>query len=267
MKGEDFLRVKESRSQDTNFPWNLSLESRIHNLVGVSIESNDADTPSKLPEVTRILQGPQDATATTLRRIMIGDEEDVFQNRWEGRLKVWTLSGHGFLILVFYEIEEENQVAMEVQFRRGIILVVSLLIVLAAVHSAPAQEDPQPSKDPAVFKAQLLQFTQLTRKNLADIQALPPDDSSPVDPRVRQNARHAYVLVRAARWGMDVAMQTQTYKDPMLVLAHKRVEEAWNLARYPVDYTSAPRAEYISQSVQNLTRSLRLVQQALVILP
>jgi hypothetical protein len=33
-------------------------------------------------------------------------------------------------------------------------------------------------------------------------------------------------LVRAARWGMDLAMQAQSYKDPMLVLAHNRAAEA-----------------------------------------
>ncbi len=130
-----------------------------------------------------------------------------------------------------------------------------------------AQDDTQPSKEPAVFKSQLLQFTQLTRKNLREIQALSPDDSTPIDPALRGSTQRAYALIRAAQWGMGVAIQQQTYKDPMLTLAQKRAERAWNLARYPVDYTNVPRSEYISQSVQNLTQALRLVQQALVILP
>ena len=144
---------------------------------------------------------------------------------------------------------------------------VGLFSLLTTVESIPGQEEPQPSKDPAVFKAQLLQFTVLTRKNLRDIQALPVDDSIPVDAQVRHNARQAYMLVRAAQWGMGVAIQQQTYQDPVLRLAQKRVEAAWQLARFPVDFTSAPRAEYISKSVQDLSRSLKLVQQALVMLP
>jgi len=140
----------------------------------------------------------------------------------------------------------------------------SLVVVTIPVH---AQDDTQPSKEPAVFKSQLLQFSQLTKKNLREIQALSPDDSTPIDPALRGSTQRAYQLIRAAQWGMGVAIQTQTYKDPMLVLAQKRAEQAWNLARYPVDFTNVPRAEYISQSAEKLTQALRLVQQALVILP
>ena len=151
----------------------------------------------------------------------------------------------------------------------GLIIVafVGFISLLTTAESVLGQDEPQPSKDPAVFKAQLLQFTLLTRKNLRDIQALPVDDSIPVDPQVRHNARQAYMLVRAAQWGMGVAIQQQTYQDPVLRIAQKRVEAAWHLARFPVDYTNVPRSEYISQSVQDLSRSLKLVQQALVMLP
>jgi hypothetical protein len=69
--------------------------------------------------------------------------------------------------------------------------------------------------------------------------------------------------------GVDVAypLERQTYQDPMLSLAFKRVEAAWNLARFPVDMTGLPLAEYIGRSVQDLTRAIQLVNQALVILP
>ena len=125
----------------------------------------------------------------------------------------------------------------------------------------------QPSHVPAVFKAQLLQFTQLTRRNIRDIQALPPDDPSPVDPAVVQNAHNAYGLIRAAQWGMNTALGQQTYKDPTLVLAQKKAEQAFNLSRYAASSQSGSRAEYISKSVQDLSQALRLAQQALVILP
>ena len=148
-----------------------------------------------------------------------------------------------------------------------IVASVGLSALLTTAESVHGQDDPQPSKDPNVYKAQLQQFVLLTKKNIRDIQALPDDDSIPLDPQVRGNAHRAYALIRAAQWGMGVAIQNQTYQDPILRLAQKRAEAAWHLARFPVDYTGVPRAEYINTSVQNLSRSLRLVQQILVVLP
>ena len=87
----------------------------------------------------------------------------------------------------------------------------------------------EPSKSPAVYKDQLLKFTLLTKKNLRDIQALPNDDSVPVDPQLRHNAQRAYQLIRAAQWGMGVAIQVQSYPDPILRLAQKRAEEGLEL--------------------------------------
>src|SRR5262249_47094507 len=80
--------------------------------------------------------------------------------------------------------------------------------------------------------------------------------------------RRAYILIRAAWWGTDLAIQKQStsYQDPMLALANKRLNQARDLARYPVDFTGGPRAEYVSKSVESLSHSLRLVQQVLVIL-
>src|SRR5262252_9958808 len=153
----------------------------------------------------------------------------------------------------------EDMSVMRFRSRFAMAMTVLLRLVLATIP-VHAQDDPQPSKDPAVFKAQLLQFTQLTRKNLREIQALSPDDTTPIDPALKGSAHRAYQLIRAAQWGMGVAIQQQTYRDPMLVLAQKRAEQAWILARYAVDNTNAPRPEYISQSVQNLTQALRLVQ-------
>jgi len=139
-------------------------------------------------------------------------------------------------------------------------------ILLTSLEPADAQ-DPESSPNPAVYKAQLIQFIQLARKNLYEIQALPVDDSIPIDPAVRNNARNNYILIRAAVWGMDLQMQKANYRDPILVLAQKRVDEAKNLARYPVDFTGGPRGEYVNKSVECLSRSLKLVHQALLIMP
>ena len=156
------------------------------------------------------------------------------------------------------------------RFSLGYVIVafVGLFGLLTATEPVHAQDEgPQPNKDPAVFKAQLFEFTQLTRRNLRDIQALPDDDSTTIDAELKIRTKQAYMLIRAARWGIEIARGQKTYKDPMLDLAQKRADEAFNLARYPAEFWYNPRAEYVSKSVQDLSRALRLVQQALVILP
>ena len=141
-------------------------------------------------------------------------------------------------------------------------------LLLASVGPARGQlDDFHSSPDLAVTKAQLLEFTQTARRLMREIQALPVDDSISVNPVVHQHARQDYYLIRAALHGIELARQHQTYQDPILILAHKKVEEAWNLARFPVDNTGVPRAEYIAKSVQYLTRSIQLVNQALAIVP
>ena len=171
------------------------------------------------------------------------------------------------LLLVFFEASIENcsmRQSLLVSIIGGL---VSIFLLLTSAGPARSQEGPQPSRNPAVFKAQLLEFILLERTTLREIQALPVDDSIPVDPQVRGRAHQAYSLIRAARWGMELAMERQTYQDPILALAHKRVDVAWNLARFPVDNTSIPRREYISRSVQDMSRAIQLVNQALALLP
>jgi len=158
--------------------------------------------------------------------------------------------------------------AWETKFMRfSTIALVGLLGFLMAPSPVHAQYEVVPSHVPAVFKAQLLQFIQLTRRNIRDIQALPPDDSAPVDLAVIHNAHLAYAQIRAAQWGMGTALGNQTYKDPMLDLAHKKAVEAFNLSRFAASSQSGSRPEYISRSVQDLSKALRLAQQALIVLP
>lgn len=147
----------------------------------------------------------------------------------------------------------------------GVLFITCLLLV--SVGPVGGQEDPQPSRNPAVFKDQLLQFLQLNRQLMREIQALPVDDSIPVDPTVHHHAHQNYGLIRAAMHGINLAIQRRTSQDPTLDLAFKRVDAARELARFSLDYTGLPRSEYISKSVQNLTRANQLVNQALVILP
>src|SRR5262245_36000154 len=141
------------------------------------------------------------------------------------------------------------------------------LLLLVSVGPVGSHEEPQASRDPAVIRAQLVQFTQLSRRTLREIQALPVDDSIPVDGLVHHHAHQNYVLIRTAWHGTELAIQRQTYQDPLLSLANKRLEAAKDLARFPVDNRGLQRSEYISRSVQDLTRAIQLVNQALAILP
>src|SRR5262249_27399250 len=151
--------------------------------------------------------------------------------------------------------------------KAGMLVVVGLAALFAWAGPAPA-DDPTPSRDPAVFKAQLRQASMLCKRTAQEIQGLPSDDSAPVDPALKGRAHQAYATIRAARWGMRLARERlEPSKDPMLELAYKRVDQAADLTRYAVDYTGVGRAEYISTSVQNLNQAVRLINQALLILP
>jgi len=122
----------------------------------------------------------------------------------------------------------------------------------------------------AFIKNQLKISTDLARKTLAGLETMPADDSIPIDERMLQNARDTYVLIRAARHGMELAKETSRFPDPTMDLAYKRVDQAWNLARNPVDRSSSagiPRAQYIQESIQSLNQVIRLINQAMMIMP
>ena len=140
------------------------------------------------------------------------------------------------------------------------------ITLLTSVEPAQSQ-DPTPSPDPSVYKFQLMEAVALGRKTLRGIAALPYNDSIPIDPSVLNDARSTYVLIRAARHGMELQRERKKYADPMLDLAFKRIDHAWNLARFPIDYRDWPRNQYIPRATKDLTEALRLIDQALVILP
>jgi hypothetical protein len=140
------------------------------------------------------------------------------------------------------------------------------ILFLAWVEPVHSQ-DPTPSRDPAIYKSQLREAVALGRKTLRALEALPNDDSVPIDPKVLNDARSTYVLVRAARHGMELHREYQKYPEPMLELAFKRVDQAWDLSRVPIDYRGLPRHQYIPRATGDLSQALRLINQALVILP
>jgi hypothetical protein len=122
----------------------------------------------------------------------------------------------------------------------------------------------------AFIKNQLTISTDLARKTLAGLEAMPPDNSIPIDESMLQNARDTYVLIRAARHGIELAKEQSRYPDPVMDLVYKRVTNAWNLARNPVDRSSSagiPRQQYIQESIQSLNQAIRLVNQAMMLMP
>lgn len=121
----------------------------------------------------------------------------------------------------------------------------------------------------AWWMGQLNQARVFGAKALAGLQASPPNDSDPVDEAVLQAARDTYVLIRSARGGIEMARSGRRINDPLLDIVFLRVDEAWNLARVPVDQISwgKPRAEYLNVSTASLGKSLRLLDQVFLLMP
>jgi len=125
-----------------------------------------------------------------------------------------------------------------------------------------------PSTDNSVLRNQLTLARKLERQALEGIRALPGDDSAPIDPISLQAARDAYVLMRVVRHGMTWQMERRKFPDPIQDLVFKRVEDAWNLSRTPVDRATwaTERAEYVRISVRDMSQALRLLDQALALM-
>ena len=157
---------------------------------------------------------------------------------------------------------------MKVKIRVTVMALACLAAVLTLLNPVHAQADPTPSWNPIIFKDHLRQAAALCKRTIREVQGLPVDDSTPLDPQVYRRAHEGYAMIRAAWWGMSLAQQKETsYKDPMLDLAIKRIDEALPLVRFAAEMGNLPRAEYINRSVQSLSRAIRLINQALVILP
>ena len=138
-----------------------------------------------------------------------------------------------------------------------------------AQHTSLPADVVAPSRENAVIRNQLTLARKLEHQALQGIMAMPSDNSIPIDPVSLQAARDAYVLIRAARHGMGWQKEAKKYPDPVLDLVYKRVDDAWNLSRWPVDRATwgLERASYVQGSVQYMTQAIRLLDQALVLMP
>jgi hypothetical protein len=157
-------------------------------------------------------------------------------------------------------------------------LVVAVTLIgsgLLAGPSAFAQKVTLPDEsvkarpDLSVATRQLRMADELGRRVLQSYRAALANDGIPIDEALVQPARNAYALIRAANESMELRKQYMKYPDPVFELAHKRVGEAWNLSRTPVDKYNwtRERNNYLSTSIRDLDRALQLVEQALVLLP
>jgi hypothetical protein len=154
-------------------------------------------------------------------------------------------------------------------------LTLAVLLGLGTVSPALAQKTTLPasaytaSNRSSVYTQQLRMASELGRRALAELEKAPTDEGVALDESVVQPARDTYVLIRAARHSMELARETQKYPDPVLEMAFKRIDNAWNLSRTPVDkFTWAmTRQEYLELSIHDLTAALHLVDQVLMMLP
>jgi hypothetical protein len=162
--------------------------------------------------------------------------------------------------------------------RPGLLLLV-LLGLLGSAGPARGQGVPESmlraNKDTGVIKSQLRLAVVLGGEVVAGLQAAPLDDSAPLDPALIRKARDTYALIRAGRHGFELEKEWNEGKkgivpDPIKDLAFKRVDNAWNLSRTPIEYLSSAgisRQDYLTRSTQDMSKAIQLINQALGLLP
>jgi hypothetical protein len=125
------------------------------------------------------------------------------------------------------------------------------------------------SRDPVAIARQLRMAVSRGRSALDGLQAAVPDNSVPHDESVIQAAKDTYVLIRAARAGLRTAKDAKRFRDPILEYSFLKIEDAWNLARTPVDlsHSSMPRQEYLRLAIADLSKAVRIVEQVLALMP
>lgn len=85
-----------------------------------------------------------------------------------------------------------------------------------------------------------------------------------------QDASNCYVLLRVAREGMIMRKESKRRGvDPVLDIALKKLDDAWNISRAPVERLSwgQSRQEYLKLSVNHMGRTIALLEQLVLIFP
>lgn len=159
--------------------------------------------------------------------------------------------------------------------RYGLALALLLMLVglsLGAAPSAEAQKTTLPesvvkvSKEMPIITGQLRMAITYGQRALAILET--GGASQPIEVAV-QHASDCYVLIRAARAGMEQNKASKRFQDPLLDLAYERTTRAWNLARAPVDqyYNGLSQDAYLAVAIPPLQHALGIVEQVLLVLP
>lgn len=158
---------------------------------------------------------------------------------------------------------------------RRLSVLLSLVLLTMVATPVDAQKTTLPAtatavkREPRWWTGQLRQARELGQKALVAFQNAPTDEGSPIDEAAHQAARDYYVLIRSARYGIDGSLHEDKFHDPLLEVTARKVNEAWQLSRSPVDKASSSmsRQEYLELAVRDLRQSVRLLDQVLILLP
>jgi hypothetical protein len=145
------------------------------------------------------------------------------------------------------------------------------LVPVFAQKSTLAPEVARVSREPKVIVNQIQLAIREEKKALSGFESF---DSEEALAQARQAATNAYVLVRAARYGVedikDFRNRHRKPADPILDLVFQKVDRAWNNARWPGDSYQAPgggRARYLQESIQRMHEAVNLLEQVLYMWP
>lgn len=131
----------------------------------------------------------------------------------------------------------------------------------------------KPSLDTPTIVRQLHMAKRFGKTSLELLEAMPSDNmivsAESLDVRAVRATRDTYIMIRAAKEGLDYQKDRQKLLDPVFELTYKKVFEAWTLARTaPGNLSSSmPRSQYLPPAIRDTKRALQLIDQALVLLP
>jgi hypothetical protein len=161
---------------------------------------------------------------------------------------------------------------MSLRWRSLVVVAVLLLVVPLPTGAQKTTLPPNliaPSRNLKVVGGQLRMAEELGRRTLAGLHSASLDGAVPIDEGVVQAARDAYVLIRAARAGLEQAKAASRFGDPIVDYVLPKVTDAWNLARTPADQISwaHTRQRYLEISIRDLSQAVAILEQVVVLLP
>ena len=151
--------------------------------------------------------------------------------------------------------------------RRQVLLGAVVVLAFRPASRAAAQADLYAvSQNRKTIGLQLRRAIDLGQQSLKALGQLGPDDS--LEP-VRGMMNSVYVLIRAAREGLELNIQGKKLRDPVDEILFKRVTTAWNLTRGPLDdaFSAMPRQQYIDRCIRSMTAAIDLLRQVEPLLP